>query len=167
MAKGPKYNVKFRRERDGQTNYKKRLALLKSRLPRLAVRISNKNVLCQVISHEKEGDRILVSGFSKELGKLGWRGPASNTPAAYLVGYLCGKKAKKAKVEKAIFDLGFRSIVKGSKVFAALKGALDAGLEMPHDESILPSQERLEGAHIDAKLKIQVNDVKKKIDSKF
>ncbi len=167
MATGPKYNVKFRREREGKTSYKNRLALLKSREARLVVRISNKNVVCQVISYDKDGDKVLASGMSKELTKLGWKGAGSNTPAAYLIGYLCGKKAKKAKVTKAMFDTGLVRVVKGSKVYAALKGAIDAGLDIPHTAEILPPQDRLEGAHIDAKLKTQVTDVKKKIDSTF
>ena len=88
MAKGPKYRVKFRREREGKTDYKKRLALLKSRLPRFVVRVSNKNVLCQVIAHEGAGDKAVASCSSKELAKLGWKASRSNIPAAYLVGYL-------------------------------------------------------------------------------
>jgi len=167
MAKGPKYVVKFRREREGKTNYKKRLALLKSRLSRLVVRISNKNIICQAIAHGKEGDAVLAVGTSNELAKLGWKGSKSNIPAAYLTGYLCGKKALKAKVDEAVFDLGFRDVVKSSKVFATLKGALDAGLQIPHDDVILPPQDRIEGAHIDAKVKAQVDDLRKKIDSKF
>lgn len=166
MAKGPRYSVKFRREREGKTNYKRRLALLKSKLPRFVVRISNKNVLCQLISHEAEGDRIMASGSSKELAKLGWKGSCSNMPAAYMTGYLCGKKAAKAKAKKAVLDMGFRDVVKGSKVFASLKGAVDAGLEIPHDEAVFPAPERLEGAHIDAGLKAKIQDIKKKIDSK-
>ena len=42
MAKGKRYSVKFRRRREGKTNYKKRLAFVKSDLPRLVVRRSNK-----------------------------------------------------------------------------------------------------------------------------
>lgn len=158
--------MKFRREREGKTDYKKRLAMLRSRTPRMVVRISNKNVLCQIIEHNDKGDRVLASGSSKELVKLGWDKARCNIPAAYLVGYLCGKKAKKVKVSKAIPDLGFRKMVKGSKVFAALKGAVDAGMEVPHDASVLPVQERIEGAHIDPKMKSKITDVKKKIDSK-
>ena len=45
MATGPRYAVKFRRRREGKTDYKKRLNLLKSELPRFIVRISNKYIL--------------------------------------------------------------------------------------------------------------------------
>jgi large subunit ribosomal protein L18 len=165
MATGPKYVVKFRRVREGKTDFKKRLALLKSKKARFAVRFSNKNVICQVIAHGEEGDRILAAGMSKELIKLGWDLPRSNASAAYLTGYLCGKKAKTAKVSEAVFDIGFKGIVKGSNLFAALKGAVDAGLQIPHDASIFPTQDRIDGAHKDAKYKAKVAEVKKKIDS--
>ena len=156
--------MKFRRERELKTDYKKRLALLKSRTARLVVRVSNKNVVCQLIEHSENGDKVLASGSSKELQKLGWTTARANTPAAYLTGYLCGKKGK-GKVEKAILDMGFQSIIKGSKVFAALKGAVDAGVDIPHDASVLPSPERLEGAHMKGDVKAQVAEMKKKIDA--
>jgi large subunit ribosomal protein L18 len=167
MATGPKYNVKFRREREGKTNYKKRLALVKSMIPKFVVRISNKNVICQVIEYHAHGDKVLASGSSQELSKLGWTGAGANIPAAYLVGYLCAKKAVKSKPKKAVLDTGFMELVAGTTPFAALKGALDGGLEIPHSESILPSKERLDGAHIGENLKIMVEKTKKNIDSKF
>lgn len=157
--------MKFRRERELKTNYRKRLALLKSKEARLIVRVTNKNVSCQLVVHSEQGDKVLASGSSKELAKIGWTGARGNAPAAYLTGYLCGKKGKKANVKSAILDLGFQSIVKGSNIFAALKGAVDAGVEIPHDASILPAQERLDGVHIGEETKAKVLAVKKKIDS--
>jgi len=38
--------------------------------------------------------------------------------------------------------------MKGSKIYAVLKGASDAGLEIPHSPDILPSEERIKGGHI-------------------
>lgn len=168
MAKGPRYTVKFRREREGKTDYKKRLAFLKSGKIRIAVRISNKNILCQAIKYDGKMDSVIASATSEELVKdFGWKGAGANIPASYLVGYLCAKKTVKAKEEEAILDTGFAEIVKGSKVFAALKGAIDGGLTIPHKEDVLPPEERLTGAHIDEKMKTKVADAKKKIDSKF
>ncbi|MBO7443322.1 MAG: 50S ribosomal protein L18, partial [Methanobrevibacter sp.] len=37
---------------------------------------------------------------------------------------------------------------RGSKVFAAVKGAADAGLNLPYGESIIPSEDRINGEHI-------------------
>jgi large subunit ribosomal protein L18 len=38
--------------------------------------------------------------------------------------------------------------VKGAKIFAVLKGAVDAGMDVPHQEGVLPSEDRTTGAHI-------------------
>ncbi len=164
MATGPKYVVDFRRKREGKTNYKKRLALLKSNLPRLVVRISNRYVMCQLIDYRPEGDYILSTSTSKELSKFGWTAAASNLPSAYLTGYLCGKRVLKRGTKKAILDIGFREVVRGSKIFAALKGLVDAGLQIPHNPDVFPSEDRLFGSHIDESLKSKVVEIKTKID---
>jgi len=148
MAKGPKFRTQFARRRDGKTNYKARLALLKSKKPRLVVRISNKHITAQIIEYLADGDKTLVSANTAELSKFGWTGNTGNLPSAYLVGYLCGMKAKKAKATEAIMDLGFRGAIGASTPFAVLKGILDAGIAIPHSEDIIPSEERLTGKHI-------------------
>lgn len=136
MATGPRYAVKFRRRREGKTDYKKRLNLLKSGEVRFVVRLSNKYITCQFIKYETEGDKTLVSVSSKKLASHGWKKSGKNKAAAYLSGYLAGKLAEK-KVKKAIFDIGLQSPT-NSKLFAALKGAVDAGIIIPHGESKLP-----------------------------
>jgi large subunit ribosomal protein L18 len=100
------------------------------------------------MSYHPGGDRVLSSAVSKELRKLGWELPGSNTPAAYLTGYLAGKRALESGVEEAVLDMGLHVPTKGSKVFASLKGMLDAGLRMPFGEEILPDEERIRGEHI-------------------
>jgi large subunit ribosomal protein L18 len=141
--------IPFRRKREGKTNYKKRIAYLTSGIPRLVIRRSLKNMSVQIISYEPQGDKVIVSATSQELKKLGWNHTGSNLPSAYLVGFLAGKKAKEAKINKANVDLGLYQPIKGSKLYAALKGAVDAGLEVPYDESVLPPQDRIQGKHID------------------
>lgn len=149
MAKGPRYRVKFKRRREGKTDYKTRLALVKSGKARLVVRISNKHVFCQIVTFSPSGDKTIVSAHSKELAKeYGWKANMGNTSSAYLVGFLCGLKAKKAKVSDAIADLGFRTPSKGAKIFAVLNGALDSGLQIPHNEDIFPSEDRIRGVDI-------------------
>jgi large subunit ribosomal protein L18 len=59
-------------------------------------------------------------------------------------------KAKKAEYGRAILDIGLNRATPGARVFAALKGAVEAGLDVPHGEKILPSDERAKGAHIAA-----------------
>ena len=163
MASGPRFAVKFRRRREGNTNYKRRLALLKSGKLRLVVRRSNKHIQCQIIEYTRTGDKVLASSNSKNLEKLGWKGSGKNIPASYLTGYALGIAAKKAKVKGAVLDYGLYDKTKGSRVYAALKGALDAGLEVPHGEDIFPSEDRLSGGHINDKVKKTVEAVKSKV----
>ena len=63
---------------------------------------------------------------------------------------LFATKAKKAQQDSAVLDIGLNRATQGARVFAALKGAVDAGLDIPYGEEILPSDERIKGAHIAA-----------------
>lgn len=148
MARGPRYKVPFRRRREGKTNYRKRLRMIISGKPRLVIRKTNKYIVTQLVEAKVEGDRILASAHSSELKKYGWKASYSNTPAAYLTGLLIGFKSIRAGIKEAIVDIGLHRPVKGAKIFAVLKGAVDAGLEIPHGEEKLPSQDRIKGKHI-------------------
>jgi len=144
---GPRYRVHLRRKREGRTDYRLRLKLLSSGKPRLVPRMSLAHTSVQVIEYSKDGDRVLASAHSKELEKFGWKGGNSNTPAAYLVGLLCGYRAIKSGVGECVLDIGGFRPTRGSRVFSVLKGALDAGLRVPHGE-VLPDENRISGVHI-------------------
>lgn len=149
MARGPKYKVPRRRRREGKTNYYKRYRMVLSRKPRLVVRRTLNYVWVQVVVAEPQGDRTIAAAHSRELTKrYGWKAPGDNTPAAYLTGLLAGLRALKAGVKLAVPDIGLHRPVKGSRVFAAIKGAVDAGLEVPHSEKALPGEDRIRGEHI-------------------
>lgn len=149
MAKGPTYRVPFRRRRQGKTNYQKRKALIVSRRLRLVVRGTQKHTLIQFIKAKTTGDEVVVSAHSQELTKnYGWKGGCGNLPAAYLTGLLCGRRATVHNVKSAVLDMGLQSVSKGARVFAALKGILDAGVAIPHKEDILPDETRIQGQHI-------------------
>lgn len=149
MTRSSRYCAPFRRRKEGKTDYKARRALLVSRKPRLVTRTSLKNVVAQIIVAKPKGDEVLVSANSRELiRKYGWKAPGGNIPAAYLTGLLCGLKAKVNGVPEAIFDIGLFPPSKGAKVFAVLKGVLDAELEVPHSEEKLPDNNRIMGEHI-------------------
>ena len=149
MATGPSYRVPFRRRREGKTYYRSRRALVLSRLPRLVVRPTLKHIIVQIVKAEATGDQVVVSAHSRELVKTyGWQGNCGNIPAAYLTGVLCGFKATVHGVKKAVLDIGLNSPSKGARVFAALKGALDAGLTVPHSENMLLDENRISGKHI-------------------
>ncbi|MBD3259579.1 50S ribosomal protein L18 [Candidatus Woesearchaeota archaeon] len=138
--------VRFRRRREGKTNYKTRLAHLKSGLPRLVVRPSLKNIVIQLVEYSPDGDKILYTCSSRQLVKYGWKGSNKSIPAAYLTGLLCRKKIKKGT--KAILDVGNNTLTKGCKIYAALKGAIDAGLDISCSPEIFPPEERINGKHI-------------------
>ncbi len=149
MARGSNYRVPLRRRREGKTDYQARKALVLSGKPRLVARKTGKNVVAQIIVAKPHGDEVLVTAHSRELRKYGWVAPTGNIPAAYLTGLLCGLKAKARGVEKAILDIGLIAPTKGAKIFATLKGVLDADVDVPHDEAKL-IMERIEGKHIAA-----------------
>jgi large subunit ribosomal protein L18 len=147
MARGSTYRVPLRRRREGKTDYQARKALVLSGKPRLVPRSTIKNVVVQIIIAKPHGDEVLAAAHSRELKKYGWKAPTGNVPAAYLTGLLCGLKAKAKGVTEAILDIGLVAPTRGSKVFAALGGVLDAGFDVPHDEEKIV-QERSEGKHI-------------------
>ncbi len=146
MARKKPKTVQYRRKRQGRTDYRKRLSLLMSGKPRLVARRSAKHMLVQVVQHDVGGDRVVVSAHTKELAKLGWKHATGNLPAAYLAGYMAGRKAISSGIKEAVFDIGLQA--KAPRLFAVLKGALDAGMAIPHGERILPDEKRLFGSHI-------------------
>ena len=148
MAHGTNYKVAFRRRREGKTDYAARMKLVDYDKSRLVVRVSNSHATVQVINYAPEGDITIASAVSKQLANYGYLGATGNLSAFYLTAYLCAKRALAAGVENAILDIGLKSPIKGSKIFAALKGALDAGLEIPHGDFIFPEDERIRGEHV-------------------
>jgi len=154
MATGPRYAVRFRRRREGKTNYPKRIALLKSDELRLVIRRSNNLIQLQFVKYDCKGDKTLLMINSAVLQKnYGWKHSCKNTPAAYLAGLIAGKLAIKKGVSKAIADVGLRAKTKGVRIFAAVKGAADAGLKININPKILPTEDRISGKHIAAHLK--------------
>jgi large subunit ribosomal protein L18 len=148
MAQGPTYRVKFRRRREGKTNYYRRRRLLQSRRPRLVVRKTNTATIVQVINASVIGDSTVASAISTELSNHGWVAGTGNLPSAYLTGLLAGLRAKSRGVKEAILDVGLNPPVKGSRVYAALKGAVDAGLDVPYNPEVIPDDSRISGEHI-------------------
>ncbi|MBI5073060.1 50S ribosomal protein L18 [Candidatus Woesearchaeota archaeon] len=139
--------IPYRRRREDKTNYKKRLKLLLANKPRLVIRKSLKNIVLQVIEYGEKGDKIIASAHTHELKKYDWKYNGGNIPSAYLTGLLIGKKAAK-KCKEVIVDLGLQNPAKGTRLYAAMKGAIDAGLQTPHDPSIFPAEARIKGEHI-------------------
>jgi len=164
MAKSVRDNVPFRRRREGKTDYRARLKLLKSRLIRVVVRKSLKHTVIQMVKYEEKGDKVVSAANTSQLREMGWKGATGNTPAAYLAGLLAGRRALKVNIKKAVLDLGLQRPSKGSRVFASLKGVVDAGVEVPHSDEVLPDETRIRGEHLKKpEMTKQFDELKQKI----
>jgi large subunit ribosomal protein L18 len=153
MAGSRRYKVAFRRRREGKTNYTLRRRLVLSGKPRVVVRRTNTQTSVQLVNSEATGDKTLSNTTSKNVVDLGWQGNTNNIPTAYLTGYYFGKKALLNKVvdkdQTLVLDIGLTRKFYGGKLFATLKGAVDAGLNITFgDDKIFPSKERIRGEHI-------------------
>jgi large subunit ribosomal protein L18 len=148
LATGPRYKVPFRRRREGRTNYHVRYKLILSKKPRLVVRKSNGNMILQLVEAMQVGDKTILTVTSKEILDYGYSMSTGNLPAAYLTGLLFGKKMLALGIKETIADIGLHASTKGGRIYASIKGVVDAGVEMPHSPEIFPEDERIRGEHI-------------------
>ena len=180
-----RYQVKFRRRREGRTDYRQRKRLVcqaknKYQSPkyRLVVRFTNTQVICQIAYSLIDGDRILCQANSKELPRYGLKVGLKNYAAAYATGLLvarrllqkvglddvyegnteidgevvsCEEGKKTYYVDevdedkrpfRALLDVGCKATTTGCRIFGALKGAADGGLDIPHSEKRFPGYDR-------------------------
>jgi len=163
MKHGPRYKPPLKRRRLGITDYRRRKQLLKSGKVRAVIRRSLRYITVQFVQYKENGDEVIASATSKELEKYGWDGSKDSTPAAYLTGLIAGKKAIDKGIDECIADIGRYTSSKGARVFAAIKGIIDAGIECPCDESMFPDDERIAGNHLPKKPKSSVEEIKSKI----
>jgi len=114
---------------------------------------------------------ILSSATSLELKKYGYSGATGNTTAAYLTGLLFGYNAIDNGFTEGVLDTGLHTSTLGSNIYAALRGAVDAGMEIPHNPEVFPSDERIRGeavaAYRDIDLPAVFEKTKTEITSKF
>ncbi len=165
MTRGPRQHVPFRRRSQGRTNYRRRLALLKSEKPRVVIRKTLSGTIVQFIEFRLTGDEVLASATARDLRKFDWKAHTGNVPAAYLTGYLAGRRAKAAKVGEAVADIGLHRPTRGSRVFAALQGVRDAGIVVPGDERVVPEETRRRGEHLRTEPSPSVEEVKAKVEA--
>jgi len=159
-----------------------------SRKYRLVVRRTNTKYICQIVYSTIQGDRILCQSNSKELINYGLTAGFTNYAAGYCTGLLCARRlltnlkmndlykgeevatgsyfdaikqaeGKDKRPFKAFLDIGLNRTTIGNRVFAALKGACDGGLCVPHSKNIFPGFKHEE--------KKEVFDVKKHKDHIF
>jgi len=163
-----RFQVKYRRRREGKTDYRARRKLVtqdknKYNSPkyRFVVRITNSDVITQITYAKVKGDFVVSAAYAHELPRYGMPVGLTNYAACYSTGLLLARrlltKLKLADKYKgnpeingedynvqeiadaprpfvALLDVGLRRTTTGSKIFAAMKGATDGGLEIPHSE---------------------------------
>jgi len=167
-----RFQVKFKRRREGKTDYYARKRLIcqdknKYNTPkyRLIVRITNKDIICQVAYANIEGDKIIAAAYSHELPNYGVKVGLTNYAAAYCTGLLIARRlltklnlheiytgnddinGDEFNVEsvdgspgafRCFLDIGLARTSTGARVFGALKGAVDGGLDIPHSMKRFP-----------------------------
>ena len=127
----------------------------------ITVNITNENTQVQILKPGMAGDKVVASAHSRYLLEKGWKGSRKSVPAAYLTGYLAGKKALGQGAKDAILYTGTRRYTQ--RMAAALKGVIDAGVQVPANEETFPPKERLNGEHLT--VKNEVSKIKSTIDS--
>lgn len=163
-----KMRILKKRRRERKTDYRARLKLLKSSLPRIVVRKTNRYIIIQYVKSEEARDKVMAGTTSKELLKYGLsqerKGSLKSLPACYLTGLLLGKKIiskEEGKETRAILDIGLARNVKKSRIYAVLKGLVDVGVEIRHKKEVFPDDKRIRGEHL--KNKINFDEIKNKI----
>lgn len=138
--------ISKRRRIEAKTNYLKRRRLLEGKKPRIAIRKTNRYIILQFIESKFAQDNVKLTVISKDLLEYGWpadkAGSLKSLAGAYLAGYLFGNKAK--KLGKAILDTGLIRSTKGSRIYAALNGIVDAGFEIAHNPKVFPEKNRVQ-----------------------
>ncbi len=165
MAENAVYRVKMRRRREGKTDYRNRLSLLKSGKIRAVIRRTNKRIIIQFVEYSEDGDKIITGVTSDMLKNYGWKYSLKSIPASYLTGYLGGKIAMKKNIKEAVLDIGLYPSVKGSRIYSSLRGIIDAGIEIPHSDDIFPSDKRVIGQHISGEIEKDFKEVKSKLEA--
>lgn len=166
-----RYAPKMRRRRQAKTDYYARKTLTvqdktKYNTPkyRMVVRITNKDVIAQVVSSKIIGDEVFCAAYAHELPRYGLSVGLTNYAACYCTGLLLARRLlKKVNMEdyegvmevtgdyfmeeadyeeedpkepfECYLDVGLRRTTTGARVFAALKGATDGGLKVPHRDN--------------------------------
>ena len=152
------------RRQSRKTDYKARLGMLKSELPRIVVRKTNKYLIVQAIKSDEAKDKVIKGITSKELLKNGWEkkfsGSLKSIPAGYLTGLLFAKKLGK---EEFILDIGIIKNISGNRIYSVVKGLIDGGVNINVNEKIFPSEERLNGEHLKEELKSNIKQIKEKL----
>lgn len=181
---------------------------------RLVVRTTNRKIVCQVVYATISGDKVLASALSTELPRYGIPCGLNNFSASYATGLLVARRllnklgleeafegveecdGEEFHIEdevdeddrrpfKAILDVGLQRTTVGAKIFAAMKGAADGGLHVPHSCKRFPGyaepenkgddaefnaedlRDRIFGAHVSEYMETMEEEDQQKYESHF
>ncbi|KAF2792335.1 hypothetical protein K505DRAFT_418503 [Melanomma pulvis-pyrius CBS 109.77] len=97
-----RYQVKYKRRRQGKTDYYARKRLItqaknKYNAPkyRLVVRFTNRDIIAQIVSSEVGGDKVFSAAYAHELKPYGITHGLTNWAAAYSTGLLLARRTLK------------------------------------------------------------------------
>jgi large subunit ribosomal protein L5e len=143
---------------------------------RYAVRFTNREVICQIFMADIDHDVCIASAGSHELQRYGVKLGLTNYAAAYCTGLLLARRVNaKFNLEyegqtevdgeifhvehededgpapfRALLDVGLKRTTTGSRIFGALKGACDGGLDIPHNNRRFPGTVRTDSGEWEA-----------------
>ncbi|MEK6741795.1 MAG: 50S ribosomal protein L18 [Nanoarchaeota archaeon] len=156
-----------RRRQENKTDYGKRVNVIKSGIPRVVFRKTNKYVIAEYTTSKAAQDKIELGTTSKVLLMHGWpkelSGSLKSTPAVYLTGFLFGKEILAKKLQIPIIDIGMTRNIHKNKVFAFLKGLKDSGLNVKCEEQYYPDENRIKGKHLKEDFSKTFEEIKLKI----
>jgi len=155
-----------RRRKEHRTDYGKRIKLLKSGVPRIVFRKTNRYLIAQYVTSKEAQDKVEAGITSKDLMKHGWpekfKHSLKSIPAAYLTGFLFGKKIEEK--DKPVVDFGMIRTIQKNKLFAFLKGLKDAGIDVKCEEKNFPEEDRIKGKNLKEDFSKEFEAVKNKIE---
>ena len=155
-----------RRRKERRTDYGKRIELLKSGKPRIVFRRSNRHISVQYVISNESQDRIVFGLTSRELLKHGWPKETkslNSISASYLTGFLSGMRIPTEKHGQPISDFGMARVLHGTRIYAFLKGLIDAGVSVKCDEEFFPGEDRIRGKHMKNDFSGTFNQVRENI----
>ena len=146
----PFMKVPFKRRMQRKTDYDSRERMLMGNVPRMIIRKTNRYMIVQFVKSQAAQDKVLSTTLSRELTDYGYPKTYSikNLAGAYLTGFLAASKVLKI-VKKSILDIGMLKSSKGNRLYATLKGAVDAGMDIPHSDKMLPKMEMIKKKNAD------------------
>ncbi len=158
-----------RRRKEAKTDYKKRIAFLKSEIPRIVFRKTNRYIIAQYVKSDEAQDSIKTGITSKVLLEYGWpkefEGSLRSIPASYLTGLLLGKKISGEKTQNPVLDFGIARKTHKNRFFAFLKGLKDSGAKIKCDEKLFPEEEKIKGKYLKKDFSNLFDEIKNKIQT--